>query len=758
MAETGVEPARERRRLNRIETLLIERSVVTYEALEAAKDRQRGAKKPLVEVLLEQEAVDEDFLVEVLAEATGRTVVPEHELQPDPEVQDLVDADLAQRLGVLPLRVEGDTLFVATGDPLEVVAFDELAGRTHLKIEPLFAKPSAVRRAMREVREGEEALHDLLKNAPTDESVVVEKETHQEGGSGALELAEAAHDGPTVRLVNLIISDAITRDASDIHIEWEKTALRVRFRMDGELHEILTLPASAASSVISRIKIIAGLNIIETRRPQDGRAKVSHNKRQYDLRVSTLPSYFGEKAVIRVLDPNAATFKLDRAGLDPELLETWRELIRRPNGLLLLTGPTGSGKTSTLYASLLEIRDPKLNLVTVEDPVEYQFPGIVHVPVRSDIGMTFAAALRSILRQDPDVVLLGEIRDAETAKTAVQAAMTGHLVLSTLHTNDAFGAIPRLIDLGVDRAQLASCLGGVMAQRLARTNCSHCAAPVMCDADLLTQLDIEDGADGIKRGEGCRRCRGTGQQGRTAIAELIVMTPALGKLLQAEAPESELREQTIRDGTRPLVDAAKQKVLDGSCAPEEVLKVAAREVGAEDTSPSLGSSSASRTAAACGACDACGGDRFADWSFCPWCGGELANEETGPCVVICDDERIARRVASAALRKEFPAIREADSGEAALDIIAREKPDLLVVDMIMPGMSGMEVIQTLRKNLETASLPIIMLTASTDEMLETDSLMAGADDYLQKPVAPGRLRARARALLSARQRLAAAVT
>ena len=742
------------RRLNRIESLLVRRGVVSLPALQAAKQRQRGAKKPLVDVLLEQQAVDEELLVEVLAEATGMDVIDDAALRPDPEVQDLVPMETVQRLGLLPLRRDGDRLVVATSDPLQIVAFDELARRTRLEIEPVFARPSALRDAIRSVRGEEEALHELLKHAqPAAHDFTVEPRV-KEGGAKALALDAGGEDAPTIQLVNLVLSDAITRGASDIHLEAEQEALRVRFRVDGELKEIVTLPAGTRAAVLSRIKIIAGLDIIEVRRPQDGRAKVSCGGRNYDLRVSTLPSYFGEKAVIRVLDAEAKSFDLDRAGMEPEVLATWRELIERPHGLLLMTGPTGSGKTSTLYASLLEIRDPTLNIVTVEDPVEYQFPGIVHVPVRSDIGVTFAAALRSILRQDPDVVLVGEIRDAETAKIAVQASMTGHLVLSTLHTNDAYGALPRLLDLGVERAQLASCLLGVMAQRLARTVCSECAVPAEHDAAAMRMLGWSGPGSpgGTRRGVGCRHCHGTGSKGRTALTELVVMTPALGDLITAGASEDALRRQMEKDGTRLLVESGLAKVLGGQCIPEEVLKVAAPESGDDLRPAARAPRSVEPEPAAPASCGSCDAECQPGWRVCPMCGEALAPERDGPAALVCDDDAVSRKMAVAALRRDFGRVETAENGQAALDAIAVRRPDLLIVDMKMPGLSGIDVIRELRSNLETASLPIIMLTGATDEDLEEESLTAGADDYLNKPITLERLRARAAAVLRARAR------
>ena len=522
----------------------------------------------------------EDARVEALAAESGMRRLRPEELLPDPAIQDVVPAEVALRFGVLPLSLDGKTLTIATVDPFQLPLFDELTALTQLRVRPVFAPPTAVRAALRALREGDEALDDLLKNAPLgDAELNISREETPDAPPGpeVLGLEGSSQDGPVVRFVNLILADGIRQKASDVHIEPEKTALRVRFRIDGELREVQRVPIGIHAHVVSRLKIVSGLDIMETRRPQDGRAKVDVGGKSYDLRLSTIPSYFGEKVVVRILDANAPVFDLAKSGIESEDLGQWREMLHRPHGLLLVTGPTGSGKTSTLYASLLEVRDPSLNIVTVEDPVEFQFPGIVHVPVRSEIGLTFAAALRSILRQDPDVILLGEIRDPETAEVAIRAALTGHLVLSTLHTNDAVGAIPRLVNLGVDPQMVASCLLGVMAQRLARTTCESCAEVHLCPPEILAQLgDLPSGAstESTRKGKGCSKCRGTGMKGRTALTELVRMTPGMREMIMRGAKEHELRDQATRDGTTSLAESGLRKVLRGVMSVEEVLAVA----------------------------------------------------------------------------------------------------------------------------------------------------------------------------------------
>jgi len=732
-------------RLSRIESVLLEKGVVSRAALAAAKDRQRGAKRPLLEVLLEQQSVDETELVRIVEQSLGRPALAPEDLTPDADVQSYVSAETAQRLGILPLRLDDGVLILATSDPFQLPAFDEIAAAAQLRVRPEFAPPSAVRKVLRSARLGEEALDEILKHAADEDDDLVFDDTMPEsdgelrsisdddgageGSSGAQSLDGHAQDAPVTRLVSMILADGIRQGASDIHIEAEKLHLRVRFRIDGDLREVLTVPASLHDRVLARLKIVCGLDIIEYRRPQDGRAQVALGDANYDLRVSTMPSYFGEKAVIRILDKENRSFELGSLGLDPAVFTQWSGLLRQPNGLMLLTGPTGSGKTTTLYASLLELRESTKNIVTVEDPVEYQFPGIVHVPVHADIGMTFATALRSILRQDPDIVLLGEIRDEETAEVAMRAAQTGHLVLSTLHTNDAVGAISRLRDLGVSPYLLSTCLIGVMSQRLVKTICPSCARPHAYGPEelaILTPFVKDLGLSNTRSGEGCAKCNGTGLRGRTALVELVELTPALRQLVHQDADEMRLMEQAELDGTTSLADSGLRKVLAGDCGPYEVAR--------------YGSAGLRRRTAP------------AQTASIP----EPQPDPTTTLVLVCDDDRVQRKLLAHTLDGEFDEIEKAKNGQEALDAIARRRPDLLIIDQNMPEMTGVEAIRRLRSSLQTVGLPILMLSGDSSEELELEALDAGADDYLAKPIEPERLLSRVRAIVASRRRVATA--
>jgi type IV pilus assembly protein PilB len=764
-------------KLSRYERKLISEGLVDEGKLASARARQAGAKRPLIEVLVEQNAAPESELLAVLSKVSGIAIYTPL-LSPTAAVQDFVPAEVAQRHGVLPLHIsDANELIVATTDPFQLPVFDDIRARAELRVKRVLVGPTKLRAAMSTTRQGEEALDNLLKHATPLTSRLKVFNTE---GQALPDYDEFDDKAPAVQLIDHMFSDAIRKGASDIHVEAEKSALRIRYRIDGRLRDVLELPASLHSSVIKRLKIITDLNTIESRRPQDGRAKICHGEKSIDIRISTIPSYFGEKAVIRLLDSGAECFDLNRTGFDAHVLERWRSLLARPYGLLLVTGPTGSGKTSTLYASILEKRSPSLNIVTVEDPVEYQFPGIVHVPVRSDIGMTFAAGLRSILRQDPDVVLLGEIRDSETAEVALRAAVTGHLVLSTLHTNDSIGAITRLIDLGAAPSLIASALLGVMSQRLVRTTCTECAEPCVHPPGAMAALDpspIDWAQHSARFARGCPQCFGTGYRGRSAVAELVVATRPLKDLLNSKAPESDLRKQARLDGSKSLAACGLAKILNGQCTPDEVLKVVVAEGSLKLQTPdtACGGCGGSleegwRLCPACGheiapkaepkptewPCASCSETIKASWKVCPFCGSEAsppaAEPAQAPTVVVCDDNKVVRCRIRAILGDAYGEVIETADGDEALDAIAKRRPDLLIVDQQMPRVTGLQVIRSLRSNLETAQMPIIMLTGLEGDEMESAALDAGADDYLTKPVRPARLRSRIRALLAARAR------
>ena len=488
----------------------------------------------------------------------------------DPQIAKLVPEETARRYQLIPLFRIKDRLTIAVADPNNLPAIDEVSRLTGLEIETAVSSVADIQHVLDQVYNTSDSMDDLVK--------VVDAKSDEQGtetGVDIREIQRVAEEAPLVRLVNLILLNAIDAHASDIHIEPMKDQVRVRFRVDGVLRETDAFPYRLLLPIVARVKILADLDIIERRKPQDGRIAIGVRGRQVDLRVSTFPTHAGEKVVIRILDRSKGLPPLDRIGFPTDVLHQFQDLIHRPNGVILVTGPTGSGKTSTLYAALQEINTPQINIITLEDPVEYQLPGIAQGQVNARVGLTFADGLRSILRQDPNVILVGEIRDGETARIAIQASLTGHLVFSTLHTNDAPSTITRLVDLGVESFLISSSLLGVLAQRLVRCICPDCREETPADpilADLL-RLPPELTTATFYKGHGCTACGKTGYRGRIGIFELLTLPEALRALIVKSASTDELREAAATLGMRSLRDDGLAKAVAGVTTLAEVLRV-----------------------------------------------------------------------------------------------------------------------------------------------------------------------------------------
>ncbi|HRI88909.1 MAG TPA: ATPase, T2SS/T4P/T4SS family, partial [Candidatus Hydrogenedentes bacterium] len=484
---------------------------------------------------------------------------------------------------MLPVSVTGDVLTLAMADPLNIMALDDLRMLTSYEIEPVVAVQSELGEAINRHYGGKhsDALYDELLSADStknDGVQVVEKKDEIEDIAHA---QAEAQDAPVIRLVNLILVSALENRASDIHIEPYERTLRVRYRVDGMLEEQKCPPKSVQSALISRLKIMSGLDIAEHRLPQDGRFRIKFRGHEVDFRVSILPCYHGEKVVMRVLDKSSLSLDLDTLGFADQPMEAFREALALPFGMILLTGPTGSGKTTTLYSALHKLNGPDTNIITVEDPVEYELFGVNQVQVRSEIGLTFAAGLRSILRQDPDVIMVGEIRDEETADIAIKAALTGHLVLSTLHTNDAASVFTRLIDMNMEPFLVQSSVGMAAAQRLLRRVCPDCKEPISVPEEVLERIQYRNrpGAPPPRfvRGRGCSKCKDTGYRGRLAVIEAMTNYPDLQELIMTRAPSAEIKRAAIQCGMSTLRQNALQKAAEGITTIEEVLRVSAAD-------------------------------------------------------------------------------------------------------------------------------------------------------------------------------------
>src|SRR5687767_6163179 len=516
---------------------LLDAGLIKESHLETALNRKKDNGGFLGEILIEMGVVNAKQIGQTLQEAIDVPYVDLGDTQVEQPAVDLVSEHYQRRNKIFPFKVEGRSIHVAMADPLNLMIIDDIHMMTGLKVIPYLSLNNELNDAYNRAFTAKSAAESVLQEIAGEEKGVIQD-------LSADELMDLAEDAPIIRLVNSIIQGAINSAASDIHIEPQEKEVRVRYRMDGIPYEQMTIPANHHPAVISRLKIMARLNIAERRRPQDGRIAYVVDGVDFDLRVSSMPTIYGEKICMRILDKGGITVPLDRLGFFPEQKKIYESFIARPHGIILVTGPTGSGKSTTPYASLNKINAPTVNIITVEDPVEYNLPGINQMPVNHKIGITFATGLRTIVRQDPDIIMVGEIRDSETALIAVEAALTGHLVFTTIHTNDAPGAMTRLHNMGVEPFLITSAIIGAVGQRLLRKICAHCSAPDQPDLDLLRAFGVSDAQIQIanfRRGKGCPKCNGRGYRGRSAAYEVMKVSDNLREAVLRTAGGAELK-------------------------------------------------------------------------------------------------------------------------------------------------------------------------------------------------------------------------
>jgi type IV pilus assembly protein PilB len=715
--------------------------LVKPEEIEGLRNLAVEQSLSLWETAVQRKLIPDDQL---LAAVASRFRLPVADLSRiDPKVREEVPESLVRKFNIIPVRITDTILEVATANPFDMDAEKMLAFATGREVRMLIGPPALIREKLDELYQKEDVVSRLLGGMSQDPEV-----TELEDEEDIEVSAEEAAQRPIIRLVDTMLADGVSSRASDIHVEPVDGGVAVRYRIDGVLRQVMKIPRAAGLPLISRIKIMGGMDIADRLRPQDGRARVAVAGNPVDLRISSLPAALGEKVVIRILNTRATILSLDTLGFDQEERDTLERLLRSKEGIVLVTGPTGSGKTTSLYAALRTVQSEGVNIVTVEDPVEYRLgSNIVQVQVNEKAGLTFASALRSILRQDPDVVLIGEIRDQETAQIAVQAALTGHLVLSTLHTNDAPNSVTRLLDMGMEAYKIASAVRGIVAQRLLRRLCPVCKEVADTAVPLVLRRHIPEGT-ALFRPAGCKECAGTGYRGRFAITEILTMSPELESLIGSGVTADRIAQVGRQQGMRTLFESGLRHLLLGHTSVEELLRVT--DVPSEERPRPAGESPAAAEPAV--AAQRVPGSEF---------GFELL-EELRPAepaaakgkVLLVEDEEQLRRVMKDLLEREGYQIVEAADGVSALEQVDRHAPDLILLDLNLPGLDGYEVLSQLRSRPITAEVPVIVLTAKGDEDNEVRVLRLGADDFLTKPFRARALAARLEAAISRRRAVA----
>ncbi len=561
----------------RLGELLVRESVISLGQLKKAQDEQRKAGGRLGSSLVKLGMIEESELTSFLSKQYGVPAINLNEFDVDAEVINLVPREVAEKHCLIPFNRSGSTVSVAMSDPSNIFAVDDIKFITGYNVEVMVAAEDAIRSAIERYYSAGPSYEDVMDGFDEQDIEYGEEEDDMD----VVDLEKSTEDAPVVKLVNLILIDAIKKNASDIHIEPYEKEFRVRYRIDGVLYEVMKPPLRLKNAITSRLKIMSDLDIAERRLPQDGRIKLKLGRgREMDFRVSVLPTLFGEKVVMRLLDKSSLQLDMTKLGFDAEPLKWFKDAIQSPFGMILVTGPTGSGKTTTLYSAMTELNQTTVNISTAEDPVEYNLKGINQVQMHEEIGLNFAAALRSFLRQDPDIIMVGEIRDFETAEIAVKAALTGHLVLSTLHTNDAPSTISRLLNMGVEPFLVTASVVLILAQRLARRICPECKRPVKVPEQSLTDLGIpreEAAAMTVYKGNGCRNCADTGYRGRVALYEVMPFWEPLKEMVLNGASTAELKMEAIKLGMGSLRMAGLIKLKEGMTTIDEIVRVTAAD-------------------------------------------------------------------------------------------------------------------------------------------------------------------------------------
>lgn len=719
----------------RLGEYLIKIGLIDKETLNKALKTQKSSKKKLGEILVDMGVADDVVIAKALAVNLKIPYGRIDKIGIPNNIIALIPPELAEKHRVIPLRKKGDRLLVAMANPLDLYTLEDLRFYVQMPIDRVVVPSGDITAAIEKhyPKPGLEENLGLKFGAGEDDIEVVERRKEKE--TPIRELQDLGDLPPIVKFVNSVISDAIKMKASDIHIEPQEKSLVVRYRVDGIMREIMRTDKNIHAAVASRIKIMSDLDIAIKRKPQDGKAQVRQSGKTFDLRVSSLPTSYGEKITIRILNPATAQLNPEDLGFSDKDLKYLMRAIHMPQGIILVTGPTGSGKSSTLYACLNKLNSPEVNIITVEDPVEFDVAGINQVQINPSAGITFAKGLRSILRQDPDIVMVGEIRDQETAVTAFQAAQTGHLVLSTLHTNDAPSAVVRLMDLGIDPFLVSSSLIAVIGQRLVRKICESCKAPDQLPPEQLEEIQpyIGNKKDVVFwKGKGCEACQHTGYSGRLGLFEMLTLTSALKEVIGSGVSIEQLKKTAQKEGYHVMSFDGIQKALQGLTTIEEVFRVTPPEITVDSQTPNTDSSTQE---------DLTPKDEDISEDAC------LFTTDCPKEILVVDDNLVVLKLLRHLLESEDYLVITAENGVEALKLASTENPDIIVTDYEMPEMDGVMLIKKLKSQAATRHIPIMMLTARDEEESELEGLNAGADDYLTKPIARKRFLARVALLL-----------
>ncbi|MCP4578715.1 MAG: Flp pilus assembly complex ATPase component [Deltaproteobacteria bacterium] len=728
---TPENPAKSPKKTLRLGEYLVMIGLIDKETLNKALKAQKSSKKKLGEVLMDMGVADDVVIAKALAVRLKLPYGRINNADIPNDIIALIPPELAEKHAVIPLRMNGNRLLVAMANPLDLYALEDLRFYTQLPIDRAVVPSSDIAATIEKYYPQPDLKMNLgLEFGAEDDDIeVVEKKKEKE--TPIRELQDLGDLPPIVKFVNSVISDAIKLKASDIHIEPQEKSLVVRYRVDGIMREIMRADRNIHPAVASRIKIMSDLDIAIKRKPQDGKAQVKQGGKIFDLRVSSLPTSYGEKVTIRILNPATAQLNPEDLGFSDKALKTLNRAIQMPQGIILVTGPTGSGKSSTLYACLNKLNSPEVNIITVEDPVEFDVAGINQVQINPSAGITFAKGLRSILRQDPDIVMVGEIRDKETAVTAFQAAQTGHLVFSTLHTNDAPSAVVRLMDLDIDPFLVSASLIAVIGQRLVRKICESCKAPDNLPPEQLEEIRpyIGNKKDVVFwKGKGCETCQHTGYSGRLGLFEMLTLTSSLKEVISSGLSSEKLKKAAQKEGFRVMSFDGIQKALQGLTTIDEVFRVAPPEIVTDSHTATM--DSPAQEALTSKKEDTC-----SLTTDCPIK------------ILVVDDNLVVLKLLRHLLESEDYLVITAENGVEAFKLASAENPDIIVTDYEMPEMDGVMLIKKLKNQTCTRSIPVMMLTARDEEESELEGLDAGADDYLTKPIARKRFLARVALLL-----------